>query len=86
MNLPIINADPKRKAQRLTALPSIKLYLHCTVCLEAKPDGVSPKEWSQVQVGFTDVGIQIWCDRHDINVAHIDFEGKIHQANCEPAP
>ncbi len=26
------------------------------------------------EVGFTSLGIQIWCIRHNINVCHIDFE------------
>lgn len=53
---------------------SIASYMHCKKCLEEKPEGVSPKEFSQTQTGFTKLGIQIWCNRHECNVAHIDLQ------------
>ena len=28
----------------------------------------------QLEVGFTMLGIQIWCRRHDKNICHIDFQ------------
>jgi hypothetical protein len=55
-------------------------YIHCAKCLEEIPDGVSPMEWSQVQAGWTVKGIQVWCNRHDLNVMHMDFQGAKHPA------
>ena len=31
---------------------------------------------ADIDVGFTPVGIQVWCNRHQCNVVHIDFEGR----------
>lgn len=59
----------------------IQLYLHCALCLEEKPKGVSPSEWSQTDTGWTALGIQVWCKRHNVNIVHIDFEGQKHKAN-----
>jgi hypothetical protein len=59
----------------------IKMYLHCALCLQEIPEGVSPKEWSKVQAGWTVRGIQVWCNRHNVNVLHMDFEGMKHPAN-----
>jgi hypothetical protein len=56
-------------------------YFHCTQCLQERPAGVSPKEWAQVQAGFTPLGLQVWCNRHEANIVHIDFEGVKHPAN-----
>ncbi len=56
-------------------------YLHCGKCLEELPEGISPAEWSQTQAGWTPIGLQIWCNRHNCNVLHIDFEGQQHPAN-----
>ena len=53
---------------------SIVLYLHCKRCLEG--------ELSQnIEVGWTELGLQVWCKNHEINIVHIDFEGQSHPAN-----
>lgn len=59
----------------------IKLYLHCKQCLDERPKHISPKDWSRNQAGWTTEGIQLWCNRHEANIIHIDFQGKIHPAN-----
>lgn len=60
---------------------SITSYMHCRLCLEELPEGVSPMDFSRTQAGFTSLGIQVWCNRHNCNVVHIDFEGVRHPAN-----
>lgn len=60
---------------------SITHYMHCGMCLSERPESVSPRDWAQVEVGLTPVGLQVWCKRHDVNVMHIDFEGHQHPAN-----
>lgn len=58
----------------------IGLYMHCRRCLEEIPDGVSPRDWQQTETGWTDLGFQVWCKRHECNVIHMDFEGHEHPA------
>ncbi|MFH1392043.1 MAG: hypothetical protein ABIH20_07055 [Candidatus Diapherotrites archaeon] len=53
----------------------IKQYFHCEKCLKELPPGKSPEEWQQIETGFTDKGVQVWCKRHDTNIIHIDLEG-----------
>ncbi len=60
---------------------SIISYMHCGECLKEIPKDISPQNWSQIEIGFTKKGIQIWCKRHNINIAHIDFQGQTHPAN-----
>ena len=36
---------------------------------------INLKNFVKFEVGFTNLGIQIWCIRHNINVCHIDFDG-----------
>lgn len=67
----------------IPATHSIESYMHCRRCLEEKPEGISPAEWQQNEVGFTDIGLQVWCRRHQINVVHIDFEYQQHPANLK---
>jgi hypothetical protein len=72
----------------------IEMYLHCKQCLTQKPLGVSLNEYrmngnSEFQgydVGWTKVGIQVWCRKHNSNMLHIDFEGQQHPAvtYCKP--
>lgn len=59
----------------------IEQFLHCGLCIKELPEGVSPKEYQSVQVGWTKQGLQVWCKRHDCNVVHIDFQGACHPAN-----
>ena len=58
------------------ATNEIQMNMHCKVCLASLPSGESPASWARLTVGFTRWGIQVWCERHDINVMHVDFEGK----------
>lgn len=64
---------------------SIELFFHCAKCIKEKPPNVSPKDWSMIQAGWTKAGLQVWCDRHNINIVHIDFEGHRHPANLSAA-
>ena len=65
----------------------IEMFIHCTKCVrEYKADDeinskLTPKDYADTQAGWTIRGIQIWCNRHDCNILHIDFEGTKHPAN-----
>ena len=59
----------------------IAAFFHCGKCLEEKPDDLSPRDWAALEVGWTKLGLQVWCKRHDLNVCHIDFQGQKHPAN-----
>ena len=55
-------------------------YFHCRRCLvEDTARGVPWRQ--QLEVGWTELGLQVWCRRHASNVLHIDFEGCRHPAN-----
>ena len=48
----------------------------CAVLLQTGDNGVSSlHDISKLEVGFTEIGLQIWCPLHDVNVCHIDFSG-----------
>jgi len=66
---------------RCSSANEIGMFFHCGECLKSRPNGESPRSWSRLEIGFTPVGLQVWCMRHDINVVHIDFEGQKHPAN-----
>jgi hypothetical protein len=63
------------------------MFMHCGLCIEeikeiADREGTaSPREYAQLEVGWTELGLQVWCKRHEVNVIHIDFEGQKHPAN-----
>lgn len=59
----------------------IEMYLHCVECIKEKPPGISPRDWARTQTGWTKLGLQVWCNRHEINICHIDFQGVQHPAN-----
>jgi len=59
----------------------IRTYVHCAKCIAEKPNTISPRDFAQLEVGFTAIGLQVWCKRHEVNVCHIDFEGQQHPAN-----
>ena len=79
--------DPgdERPSNRL----EISRYFHCGLCVKEMPDGFSPQGWGQLECGWTPVGLQVWCKRHDVNVTHVDFEGHQHPADLtarRPSP
>lgn len=69
------------KSKKIPNTCEIQQYFHCGTCLPQMPEGVSPQQWASLEVGFTDIGLQVWCKRCDKNVCHIDFEGHCHPAN-----
>ena len=38
-------------------------------------DAKSLQDYSKIDAGFTERGLQLWCQRHQVNICHIDFEG-----------
>ena len=60
---------------------SIGAYINCSQCIKELPEGESPESYARFSIGFTTLGIQVWCLRHDCNIIHIDFEGEKHPAN-----
>lgn len=59
-------------------------YMHCGMCLQERPEGISPADWQDLEFGFTEKGMQIWCRRHDCNLLHVDYEGAQHPAVTQP--
>lgn len=60
---------------------NISSYFHCSLCLDSLPPDTAPREWAQLEVGWTEYGFQVWCRRHECNVMHMDFEGHKHPAD-----
>lgn len=54
----------------------ITAFFHCKDCIEEKPDNISPREFIRVEVGWTKLGLQVWCVRHDKNIINLDFMGQ----------
>ena len=61
-------------------LNNIKEPIVCETCLKEyqnlhNPD-ITLRDYVKMDVGFTPIGIQVWCQRHEKNICHIDFGGK----------
>ena len=53
----------------------IASFVHCSLCIKEKPENVSPREWTNNEVGILLNGdIQVWCIRHEKNVAIFDMQ------------
>jgi hypothetical protein len=56
----------------------IKMFMHCKMCLDefySTTSDMSPRDYAQIEVGWTDEGFQVWCKRHEANIMDVDFEG-----------
>jgi hypothetical protein len=73
-------ASTKKKVTSIPETNEIQLYFHCRRCLIEKPDGMAPNDYRQLDVGWTAIGLQVWCRRHECNIVHIHFEGQQHPA------
>ena len=60
---------------------AIYSYFHCSKCVREQPEGVSMRDFAKFEIGWTEIGFQVWCTRHGTNVVHIHFEGQKHPAN-----
>ena len=69
----------------INLLNSISHHIVYSKCeaefLAGQKGSASLQSYSQLDVGFTDIGLQVWCRRHDGNVAHLDFEGNTLQTD-----
>ena len=58
----------------------IEQNIICSKCetefLLGSTDSRSLQDYSRLDIGFTSIGVQVWCRRHDVNVVHIDFAGQ----------
>ena len=73
----------KRRTHMSKKIPitnKIAMYLHCKECLDSLPDNTSPREHASLEAGWTKIGLQLWCKRHEMNIMHVDFEGQQHPA------
>ena len=62
-----------------TLVNNIKEPVVCETCFKEyqnlqNPD-ITLRDYVKVDVGFTQIGIQVWCQRHEKNICHIDFRG-----------
>jgi hypothetical protein len=73
-------------ARAIPVTLEIGAYFQCALCVQEKPPDQSPKEWARFNVGWTKLGLQVWCVRHECNVIHIDFEGQKHPADTTRLP
>lgn len=82
----MVDRDDKPETEQFSNRLSMVSYLHCGRCLAevqeiAEREGsASPREYAQLEVGWTRWGLQVWCRRHECNMVHIDFEGQKHPA------
>lgn len=57
----------------------IKQPIVCVKCSDeftnGQTDAKSLQDYSRIDVGFTYRGLQIWCQRHQLNICHINFDG-----------
>ena len=58
----------------------ITQHVVCAKCeaeyLGGSTDSRSLQDYAKLDIGFTNIGIQVWCRRHNTNVVHVDFEGQ----------
>lgn len=55
----------------------VYLYFHCRQCEEEnRPRAVSMNDFARLSCGWTEKGVQVWCNRHDCNVVALDFLGQ----------
>ena len=55
----------------------ILTYIHCSKCIQevSESRNESPESYARYSIGWSIWGIQLFCNRHRINIIHIDFEG-----------
>lgn len=66
------------------------MFLHCKKCIQEIPAGISPANYSAIEVGVGMKGLIVWCRRHDIEIQTFEIETETDQFVCnecgEPEP
>ena len=66
-------------------LHSIGEPVVCARCADEVASGsagaVSMRDYARLDIGFTARGLQVWCQRHELNVMHINFGGAKPEAD-----
>ncbi len=73
---PVVEVARFTKGYNMANKPDIVSYIHCRECMfdwSQTTRSVSPAEFQDNEVGFTQRGIQVWCRRHDKNVISLDI-------------
>ncbi len=52
-------------------MSDIVTYFHCRTCLIGR-----------LAVGWTESGLQVWCEDCKKEVVHLDFKGQKFEENC----
>jgi hypothetical protein len=50
-------------------------YWHCAHCISEMPQDKSPREYASIEAGWTKKGFQVWCKKHNVNIANFDLLG-----------
>lgn len=64
----------------------INKHVECKLCAAELPPGVGMASYSWLAAGFTSKGFQVVCQRHGINVLHLDFQGQVLQGSGNSDP
>lgn len=59
------------------------LFLHCGRCFREKPPSRSAEEYARLSVARTAHGLQVWCVRHNINVALVEVYWGDDAPSCD---
>ena len=66
-------------------LNQINQHVICGKCKEefqvGSTNSSSLQAYTKLDVGFTKIGIQVWCRRHDANVVQVNFDGQKLEAD-----
>ena len=70
-----------KKTREIPNTNEINNFLHCALCISELPADESLQSYTRYEVGYTEIGLQIWCKRHNCNIIHLDFAGQKFYAN-----
>jgi hypothetical protein len=76
-----VTKKPKITGRTIPTTNEIVMFWHCMNCFHHRPEGTAPADWVRLEGGWTELGFQLRCQRCDLNIIHVDFEGMQHPAN-----
>ena len=52
----------------------IERFIQCGKCIDELPEGQSPQEYGQLEIGLSRTGLIVWCKRHNEFVTEFNFD------------
>jgi hypothetical protein len=78
----------EEKLKSASKTNKIERFFHCALCMMELKNGsfgtpTSPRDYADIEAGVYADGIQVWCKRHEVNIADLNMSDEHLKVDTE---